>query len=233
MGIYSKATNKLNELGIENLNSRPYDCAFSVLDQDKKHKKLVVVGFNGSDADIEWTNFSALKHGKENPEESNVLNGAKNGAWLSTTLPKRLISLPTELGFSVNSTIYTNAILLCSENANAVKKKSKDVGFSHVNKLIEKSMDFFQDITIEESSPELIICYSNSMSDLSASSIIYEKFGISEIEVVNENVYYKTFSFISEIKGKKIPVVCIRHMSRFKPCIDSIKKAWEHQLNCL
>ena len=232
MNIYSKASNKLKELGIENLNSRPYDCAFSVLDQDKNDKKLIVVGFNGSDADLEWTNLNSLEHGRENPEESNVLNGV-NGAWLSTTLPKRLISLPTELGFPVNSTIYTNAILLCSENANAVKKKSKEVGFSHVNKLIEKSLDFFEDITIAESTPELIICYSNSMNDLSASSIIYERFGVSEIEVVNEHVYYKTFSFISDIKGEKIPVVCIRHMSRFKPCIDSIKKAWKHQLNCL
>ncbi|WP_418608782.1 hypothetical protein ACNSN2_06050 [Pseudoalteromonas sp. US3C1013] len=232
MDIYSKASNKLKELGIENLNSRPYDCAYSVLDKDKNEKKLIVVGFNGSNADLEWTNLNSLEHGKENPDESNVLNGL-NGAWLSTTLPKRLISLPAELGFPVNSTIYTNAILLCSENANAIKKKAKEVGFSHVNKLIEKSLDFFEDITIAESSPELIICYSNSMNDLSASSILYERFAVSEIEVLNNNVYYKTFSFMSEINGEKIPVVCIRHMSRFKPCIDSIKKAWKHQLNCL
>ena len=232
MDFYSKASNKLRELGIENLNSRPYDCAFSVLNQDKNEKKLIVVGFNGSNADLEWTNLNSLEHGRENPNESNVLNGV-NGEWLSTTLPKRLFSLPTELDIPVNSTIYTNAILLCSENASTIKKKAKKVGFFDVNKLIEKSLDFFEEITVAESSPELIICYSNSMSDLSASSILFERFAVSEIKVVNENVYYKTFSFMSEIKGLKIPIVCIRHMSRFKPCVDSIKKAWKYQLNCL
>jgi len=230
--IYHKACDKLKELGIEHLNARPYDCAFSVLNQNKKEKKLVVVGFNGSDADLDWTNLTSIEHGKLNPNESNVVNGV-NGAWLSTTLPKRLISLPEELGFSLNSTIYTNAILLCSENANAVKKKSKAVGFLHVNELVEKSLDFFEDITISESEPDLIICYSNSLNDLSASSVIYDRFGVNEINIANNHVYYKTFSFMSEIQGKKIPVVCIRHMSRFKPCLDSIRKAWKLQLNCL
>ncbi len=43
----------------------------------------------------------------------------------------------------------------------------------------------------------------------------------------------KRFNFLAEINDKKIPVVCIRHMSRFKPCFDSIHSAWRYQLKCL
>jgi len=71
------------------------------------------------------------------------------------------------------------------------------------------------------------------MNDLSAASIIFERFGISDINFKKDHVYYKTFSFLAEINDKKIPVVCIRHMSRFKPCFDSIHSAWRYQLNCL
>ena len=228
MNISNKIKNKLNQLGLANLNARPYDSAHSILEGAPSNRKLIVVGFNGSNADLEWTNISAIEHGENNPLDSNVENGA-NGGWLSTTLPKRLLSIPKELGFDINSTVFTNAILLCSENANAVKNKAVSVGFKSVNDLIEKSLGFFESVTVAESEPELIIAYSNSLNDLSAASILYKKFGVSEIAYSNESPYYNTFSFSSKISGKYIPVVCIRHMSRFKPCMESIKKAWALQ----
>jgi hypothetical protein len=228
MNITNKIKNKLNELGLADLNSRPYDSSHSVLEGEPSSRKLIVVGFNGSDADLEWTNISAIEHGEKYPLDSNVINGA-NGGWLSTTLPKRLLSLPEELGFDTCSTVFTNAILLCSEDANAVKNKAVSVGFKSINDLIEKSLDFFENITIAESEPDLIIAYSNSLNDLSAASILYQKFGVSEISYSNESPYYNTFSFKSKIAGKQIPVVCIRHMSRYKPCMESIKKAWSVQ----
>ena len=77
MEIYEKICNELHELGLSELNSRPYDCAFSVLERNQSDKKLVVVGFNGSDADLMWTNLSAIEHGKNNPDISNVLNGVQ------------------------------------------------------------------------------------------------------------------------------------------------------------
>lgn len=217
---------KLEALGLSNLNSRPFDGLFSALLSSSR--KLVVVGFNGSDADLKWTNRTAIEYDYHNPGESNIEKGAR-GEWLSTTLPDRLLSLPNELGFDFHETVYTNAVLLCSENANKVKSKAKDVGFSNVGELVNRSLDFFQDITIGTNPPEVIICYSNSMSDLSAASAIYNRFGVNEISISNNSFYYKTFSFMSEINGNNIPVICIRHMSRYKPCIKSIKEAWKMQ----
>ncbi|MDQ9092897.1 hypothetical protein RC083_15045 [Pseudoalteromonas haloplanktis] len=143
MNISDKIKNKLNELGLANLNARPYDSSHSILEGEPSSRKLIVVGFNGSNADLEWTNISAIEHGEQKPLDSNVVNGA-NGGWLSTTLPKRLLSIPEELGFDINSTVFTNAILLCSENANAVKRKAVSVGFKSVNDLVEKSLDFLR-----------------------------------------------------------------------------------------
>lgn len=226
--IYEVARTALTSLGLAHLNARPYDNAFSVFHSDKAERKFVVVGFNGSDADLDWTNIGAIEHGYNNPHDSNVLNGA-NGGWLSTTLPKRLIELPDALGFSFSSTIYTNAILLCSKDAKAVKSKAKMVGFESVDELVEKSLDFFKYVTLAQSEPELILCYGNSMTDLSAASVLYNRFGDGQIYESNDNVYYKTFSFLSKIEGRPIPVVCVRHMSRFKPCYESIRAAWKYQ----
>ena len=221
---------KLEELGLSELNSRPFDNAFSVFNKAKR--KLIVVGFNGSDTDLVWTNKSAIEYGFDNPDDFNVANGAK-GKWLSKTLPNRLLSLPIDLGFALEETVYTNAILLCSSDAYAIKKKAKEIGYKHVNELVVKSMTFFERITIGDDIPELIVCYSNGMNDLSASSVIFDHFGVSQITIVNSSNYYKTFSFKAEINGHQIPVVCIRHMSRFKPCIESIKQAWEYEVKNL
>lgn len=218
---------KLEELGLSELNSRPFDNAFSVF--NNPNRKLIIVGFNGSDTDLIWTNKSAVEYGFDNPDDFNVANGAE-GEWLSKTLPKRLLSLPLDLGFTLKETVYTNAILLCSKDAYAIKKKAKEVGFKHVNEVVEKSMTFLEQVTVGDSTPELIICYSNGMNDLSASSVLFNRFGVSEIAIANDNNYYKTFSFIANINNHFVPVIGIRHMSRFKPCIDSIKKAWKYEM---
>lgn len=230
MNIYQKMARSLESLGLAHLNGRPYDCAHTVLENKADQRKLVVVGFNGSDADLEWTNLSAIQHGESNPDWCNVSHGAKGG-WLSSTLPRRLLALPESLGFDTKSTVFTNALLLCSENAHAVKKKAKKFGFSHVNQLIDTSLRFFEEITIQETMPELIIAYSNSLNDLSAAKVLLDRFGVSPISIVNDSSYYNTFSFMAEICGKRIPVVCIRHMSRFKPCFDSITQAWRAQVD--
>lgn len=229
MEIYKRIEKKLIDLGLAELNSRPYDCAHSVLEGDASSRRFIIVGFNGSNADLKWTNQSSIQDGKEKPLESNVDKGA-SGEWVSTTLPKRLQSLPGDLGFEINSTVFTNAILLCSENAAAVKKKAKAVGFDSVGTLVDRSLDFFEMVTVAESKPELILAYSNGLTDLSAASVLYERFGIGDIYESNSSSYYKTFSFMAEISGQKVPVVCVRHMSRFKPCVDSIRKAWDYQL---
>lgn len=222
---------QLEELGLAELNGRPFDCAHEIFLKETSQRRLVLVGFNGSDADKHWTNKNSIIHGFNNPKSSNVHHGA-NGAWLSKTLPNKLLKLPIDLGYEVENTIYTNTIMLCSADAIAIKQRSKDVGLS-IDELVNKSLNFFENITISNSNVELILAYSNSMNDLSAASAIYQRFGDSDIYVSNQSKYYKTFSFSSLIAEKKIPVVCIRHLSRFKPDIISIRDALSKQLGNL
>ncbi len=222
---------QLEELGLAELNGRPFDCAHEIFLKEKSQRRLVLIGFNGSDADKHWTNKNSIIDGFDNPKSSNVHHGA-NGAWLSKTLPNRLLQLPIDLDYEVENTIYTNAIMLCSANAATIKQRTKEVGLS-IDELVNKSLSFFENITISNSNIELIIAYSNSMNDLSAASAIYQRFGNSDIYISNQNNYYKTFSFSALIADKKIPVVCIRHLSRFKPNIISIRDALSKQLENL
>lgn len=215
---------ELDILGLSNLNGRPFDCAHDILLKGDNERKLVIVGLNGSNADLEWTNEKAIIDGFTHPQVSNVHQGA-DGLWLSKTLPNRLLNLPTELGFSIENTIYTNAILLCSKNAAAIKSEAKKFGLT-TNELVQKSLSFFENITIANSDVELIVAYSNSMNDISAASVIYEQFGHKCTPYISDDRnYHKTFSFLANIANKRIPVVCVRHMSRFKPNIKSIKNA--------
>ena len=215
---------ELKRLELSDLNGRPFDCAHDILLKGYDERKLVIVGFNGSNADLEWTNEKAIIAGFCNPKVSNVHQGA-TGTWLSKTLPNRLLNLPTELGFSVQNTIYTNAILLCSKNAAAIKSEATKFGLTS-DELIQRSLTFFENITVARSDIKLIIAYSNSMNDISAASVIYKRFGDNnEMYMSDDRSYHKTFSFLACIANKKIPVVCIRHMSRFKPNLNSIKNA--------
>ncbi len=218
---------KLNELNLANLRARPYDCSFSLLDSPKEEKRLIIVGFNGSLADDCWTNSTAIEHGFYNPDFFNVIEGSE-GKWKAATLPNRLIEVPKELGFDPYKTIYTNAILLCSNDANGIIERTQNEAIN-LDALIENSMKFFADVTLNLSHPELIIVFGNGNDKYSTANILYKYFSISDIHEVESSNYYKTFSFLSKINNRKIPVVCIRHMSRFKPNIDLIKEAWDKQ----
>jgi hypothetical protein len=218
---------KLDELNLTDLRARPYDCTFSLLDSPKEEKRLIIIGFNGSLADDIWTNATAIEHGFHNPNFFNVAEGIE-GNWKAATLPKRLIDIPKALGFDPCKTIYTNAILLCSDNASGIITRAKNEAID-IDLLIENSMKFFADVTLNISDPELIIVFGNGNDKYSTSNILYKYFSISEIHEVENNDYYKTFSFLSNINEKIIPIVCIRHMSRFKPNTEFIKEAWNKQ----
>jgi len=69
--------NKLKELNLGHLNSRPYDCSYSLLEVPKDEKKLIIIGFNGSLADDKWTNTAAIEHAFQNPDFFNVEDSAK------------------------------------------------------------------------------------------------------------------------------------------------------------
>lgn len=220
----------LEELGLSNLPARPYDCPFELLAAPKTSKKIIIVGFNGSLADMASTNSLSVIDGYENPSFFNVKAGM-DGAWGVTHLAKRLYALPVELGFDPNDTIYTNALLMCSKNAWAVKKTAEASTLGSLSALIERSMLFFSKITVALAQPELIIAYSNGKTSHSAARILLNSFGNGDTpDYVSVDPYYSTYGFTSTFGDSKIPVVGIRHLSRFKSANELIKLAWQRQL---
>ncbi|MBU9824909.1 hypothetical protein [Rahnella perminowiae] len=124
----------------------------------------------------------------------------------------------------------TNALLMCSKDANSVKKAALSSPIGSLNNLIEKSMRFFEEVTLPLCQPELIIAYSNGMNSHSAARLMSDHFGKGgKPQYVNQSSYYSTFSFMARFKLSDVPVIGIRHMSRFKPDLQLIRKAWELQ----
>ncbi|MCD1125484.1 hypothetical protein LPW36_05560 [Jinshanibacter sp. LJY008] len=146
------------------------------------------------------------------------------------TLAKRLVCTTKKLGFNREETIYTNALLLCSADASSINAALKKKGFNNIKELIKCSMEFFAEVTIPLSQPELIIAYSNGNTSPSAAKIFLDTFGLEETFYQQDSSRYKTtYSFIAKIGDLHVPVVGIRHMSRFKPDINNIRSAWDVQ----
>lgn len=219
----------LNRLGLAELNASPYDNAFELLAAPKERKRLIFIGFNGSKFDKKHTNVSSVENAYLSPQHSSLIDG-KNGEWGKTHLPKRLIEVTEELGFNVNDTIYTNALLQCSDDAKSIKSAALST-LGSLSLLIERSMTFFSDVTMQLSQPELIIAYSNGQNAFSTASILLDRFGDRDTLHYEKpaSSYYSTYSFIANINEQRIPVVCIRHLSRFKPDVEVIKSAWKKQ----
>ncbi|MCK6189916.1 MULTISPECIES: hypothetical protein [unclassified Pseudomonas] len=219
----------LKALEISDLAARPFDCAFELLAAPPSTKRLIMIGFNGSLADALHTNAEAVRTGYEQPAFSNVAHGVEGG-WGSRTLARRLTRLPTELGFDWRSTIYTNALLLCSSDAASIGNVARQSSVNHLEALTHKSMDFFEQVTMRLSEPELIIAYSNGLGAPSAAKILWENFGHGDpLDHVDRSSYRATYGFTATIGDRKVPVVGIRHLSRFQPSMDAITQAWERQ----
>jgi hypothetical protein len=206
---------------------RPYDCSFELLASKPARKRLIMVGFNGSSADGGFTNAEAVINGFNSPCFSNVQAGTE-GEWGIKHLANRLQSVPEQLGFRWQDTVYTNALLMCSKDALSLKKSAQECAIGSLDRLIEKSMGFFENVTVPLCKPELIIAYSNGMNSHSAARLLLKTFGdVDEPEYISRNSYYSTFGFTARFKQFDVPVVGIRHMSRFKPDVQLIKQAWE------
>ncbi len=117
---------------------------------------------------------------------------------------------------------------MCSKDALSLKKSAQESAIGSLDRLIEKSMGFFENVTVPLCKPELIIAYSNGMNSDSAARLLLKAFGDGdEPEYISRNSYYSTFGFTARFKQFDVPVVGIRHMSRFKPDVQLIKQAWE------
>lgn len=219
----------LNDLEVADLPARPFDCAFDLLAAPPSQKRLIMIGFNGSLADIAFTNASAVQTGYEQPSFSNVAHGLEGG-WGPTTLAQRLTQLPHELGFDWSNTVYTNALLLCSCDAASIQKAARATSVKSLKTLADKSMDFFERVTMRLAEPDLIIAYSNGLGSPSAAKILWERFASEQpLDHVDSSAYHATYGFTATIGERKVPVIGIRHMSRFVPNTEAIKRAWTRQ----
>jgi hypothetical protein len=96
-------------------------------------------------------------------------------------------------------------------------------------------MDFFERVTMPLSEPDLIVAYSNGLKSPSAAKILWEAFGNEDpLDHVDTSSYRATYGFTATIGTRKVPVIGIRHMSRFVPSLDAIKlhgRANDRELN--
>lgn len=214
----------LTRFGLADLPGRPYDCAFELLAAPASRKRLIMMGFNGSSADSGMTNKLSVLWDHASPGISNVQLGTL-GAWGITHLAKRLQQIPEQLGYKWEDVVYTNAILMCSSSAASLKGEVTKFNVS-VKELIKNSMAYFEQVTIPLCEPDLIIAYSNSLPTISAASILLKNFGDPDtLCYAQKGGYHTTFAFSSKLNGRHIPVICVRHMSRFKPNDSHIKTA--------
>jgi hypothetical protein len=216
----------LYRYGLADLPGRPYDSAFEVIDSPTPRKRLIIMGFNGSSADDEMTNRESIIKDHASPLISNVQLGSEGG-WGIKRLATRLQQIPANLGYNWQDVLYTNALMMCSANAAELKKELSKHKIT-IEQLVKASMSFFEHVTIPLCKPEMIITYGNSLQSLSAAKILLKYFGDpSTLRYVQQTGYYTTFAFSAVIHHIKIPVICVRHMSRFKPSEKHIETAIE------
>ncbi len=243
--VKARILESLKELGLDSLPARPFDCAFDVVAAPPAEKRLVVVGLNGSMADAEngWTNARAVEEDAQNPTDSELRRGL-DGLWTTgnkrgegppnskaprkfTTLAKRLEQLPGQLGFESGATVYTNSLLLCSKGADDIASAAQRSSIGSYEALRVRSMKFFEGVTLSISEPELIVAYSNSIGPFSATQILYEAFGRGGLRHYSRTEKPVTWGFLAQAAGRRIPVVGIRHLSRFKPKLGEVEDVRE------
>lgn len=212
----------LSRYGLGHFPGRPYDSAFEVMASPPSRKRLIVMGFNGSLADSHMTNAKSIITDYSHPHVSNVHLGTL-GDWGITHLAKRLQQLPHIFGHNWEDVIYTNAVMMCSGNAASLRNEALQLNLT-VKEIVKKSMAFFEHVTIPLSEPDIIIAYGNSLQSISAASILLEYFGeANTLKYSCAKGYHTTFAFFIKVSDRRIPVICVRHMSRFKPNESLIK----------
>lgn len=226
--LAARAKMLLESNGLSRLPGRPFDNAFATIaKRPVGDRRLVVVGFNGSNADLEWTNDSAIDHGLQNPSFSNLELGLDKGWGGTTRLAKALKCIPELLGLNWQEVVYTNAILTCSKDVLSLSKIIKNDPFSYgkngsIQLLIQNSMNFFLQFTMKEFHPSVIVCHGNGEASISTAMILREFLKGGELSHLDHRSYHRAYSFNFEYHGDRIPVLCLRHMSRFALNKDAI-----------
>ena len=215
--IASRAIELLEQYGLAEVEGRPFDNSFEAFSRSLRLKRnLVVVGFNGSSADEGWTTKATFEIGLKDPCFSNVQLGAEEGWNGKKRLAKALIKIPNIFGLRWQDTIYTNAILACSKDAADLSKGiNLNNSTSSVSQVINNSMAFFKNFIIREFQPSIIVCHGNGEKTLSTASILHRFLDGDQKIILSEDPRHRAYWFHGNYEERKIPILCLRHMSRF------------------
>ncbi|MGJ0394345.1 MAG: hypothetical protein ACR650_16630 [Methylocystis sp.] len=226
--IKQHALEVLENLRLADLPGRPFDNAHSLFG-DRDSKRLIFVGLNGSMADDSYTNSSAISHGFENPDFSNLESGL-NGGWGKLTLPKRLCHVSLRLGFKPDETIFTNSILMCSKDASAISQRYREITNKDTADLVDSSMRFFKEFTLRFANAATIVVHGNSTSESSAANILYRYLHGSQKFFFDERPYHAAYWFSANLGDYTLPVLCLRHLSRYAPNDEALRRFREEVL---
>ena len=216
--LAKKAIDILQINDLAEMTGRAFDNAFSVFARKDQIKfRIVIIGFNGSNADNNMTNKEAL----EKDIKSGTANIEEAIGW--SRLANQLKKIPDLFGLEYHDIVYTNAILTCSKDAQSLSKSL--YGTHHSNKsIIQSSMNFLCDFTLDVFDPQIIICHGNAEKSLSTANILRERFDGHEIFSLDETRFGRSYYFYGTYKDQKIPILCLRHLSRYQLNESAIKK---------
>jgi hypothetical protein len=207
----------LDDLNLSNFPGRPFDNSLSVFENQKARKTLIVMGLNGSMDDDGKTNKETIQEYISNPYYSNIENGLKYGWGGKRTLPRNLEKSAELLGSKITETIYTNAILVCSKNAETIDERAIEYGAANQHQLAKKSMTFHREFTFSIVKPEAILIYGNSLNSPSAANFVRQEFYTSDMRFLEGSSKNQYYWFETIIHGEKVPTFCVPHMSRVPP----------------
>ncbi|GAB2529000.1 hypothetical protein [Microbulbifer agarilyticus] len=222
MSAYKTLKEGLTKLGLEGVPGSIFDNSFSVFERAREELNLVVVGTNGNTSDRVNSTLGWLDSRASQPEYCHL----KDGDWGRTILQPQLLEIPSCLNsalgtnkFSVNLTVYTNALLLASNGVNDIgncvrELRTSSPKFQSKKDIAKASMQFFANYTLSLASPDFLFVYGNSEPGDSAWAYLRRHFEVVE-EGVNLPLTSSTaYKFCTiKILGKIIPVIGSPHLS--------------------
>lgn len=221
MLAYETLKNGLLRLGLENIRGSAFDNAFEVFNRGKDAVNLVVIGTNGNSSDRKHSTLGWLNERAREPQYNHI----RQGDWGRSRLQSQLLDIPRCLNevfaadrFSEELTIYTNALLLASNNVGDIGNRVElldSTGSKEKRKrdIIEASMRFFSECTLSLARPDLLFAYGNA-EDKSAWAYIRRHFRVVADGWNVPLTASTSYKFCSiEIHNKILPVVGSPHLS--------------------
>ncbi len=253
--VYENAIIALKKSSLSAQRGRVFDSAFNSLLRDKDKHAILVMGLNGSNADQHFTNAESIKSDYDAPDIANLhmpWGIAFDGAPYFSLLQKRLSAIVESLHpilrylnleIAEERVIYTNAYLRCTANQNELA-----VYVRQNPQLVEDCRRFHWEFTIPTVHPHLILAFGNSEYNLSAYRFLldsakkheYGVIGVSKVLFYRDRsrrVVAKCFQIQVQNEDDRlarwIPVIAVRHLSRFPfPTLELENHELKQWINC-